>query len=58
MAVVVTVIGGAAARCAVGRNGMAMVAEVQEGMVTIRSRACVLVALLLCVHKVRSGVRH
>jgi len=51
MAVVVTVVGGAAARCLAGRNGMAMVAEVEESMVTIRGGACVLMALLLCIRK-------
>jgi hypothetical protein len=58
MAVVVAVVGGAAARSLADRNSMVMVAEVEEGMVTIRRRACVLVAFLLPVRKVRNGVRH
>ncbi len=52
----VAVVGGAAACSLADRNGMVMVAEVEEGMVAIRRRACVLVAFLLRVRKVRSAV--
>ena len=55
MAVVVAVSGRCAARNAVFRSDVALVAEVSAGTILAHCSSCIFLALLFCFHKVNSA---